>query len=101
MFEGYLDRYLYRVCIVRISAPATMLAFAFSLVLSLSLHVYLSIALSPTLIPFHPLSPTLSPYICSHTQVGVPFALTVDFQTVQDRTVTIRERDSTLQVRND
>jgi glycyl-tRNA synthetase len=31
-------------------------------------------------------------------QVGVPFALTVDFQTVQDRTVTIRERDSTLQV---
>ena len=32
-------------------------------------------------------------------EIGVPFAVTVDFQTVQDRTVTIRERDSTLQIR--
>lgn len=32
-------------------------------------------------------------------EIGVPFAVTVDFQTVKDRTVTLRERDSTLQVR--
>ncbi|PJF16939.1 Glycyl-tRNA synthetase/DNA polymerase subunit gamma-2 domain-containing protein [Paramicrosporidium saccamoebae] len=32
-------------------------------------------------------------------EVGVPFAVTVDFQTVKDRTVTLRERDSTAQVR--
>lgn len=29
----------------------------------------------------------------------MPFALTIDFQTVQDRTVTIRERDTTSQIR--
>lgn len=32
-------------------------------------------------------------------EIGVPFALTVDFQSVQDATVTLRERDSTQQVR--
>lgn len=32
-------------------------------------------------------------------EIGVPFAVTVDFQTVQDRTVTLRERDSTQQIR--
>ena len=32
-------------------------------------------------------------------EIGVPFAVTVDFQTVQDQTVTLRERDSTQQVR--
>lgn len=32
-------------------------------------------------------------------EIGVPFAVTIDFQTVQDRTVTLRERDSTLQCR--
>merc|ERR1711974_593061 len=32
-------------------------------------------------------------------EVGVPFALTVDFQSIKDRTVTIRERDSTQQIR--
>jgi glycyl-tRNA synthetase len=32
-------------------------------------------------------------------EIGVPFALTIDFQTVQDRTVTIRERDTTTQIR--
>jgi glycyl-tRNA synthetase len=32
-------------------------------------------------------------------EIGVPFAITVDFQTPEDRTVTLRERDSTAQVR--
>jgi glycyl-tRNA synthetase len=32
-------------------------------------------------------------------EIGVPFAVTVDFTTVQDQTVTLRERDSTQQIR--
>jgi glycyl-tRNA synthetase len=32
-------------------------------------------------------------------EVGVPFAVTVDFDTLADETVTLRERDSTLQIR--
>jgi len=32
-------------------------------------------------------------------EVGVPFAVTVDFDTLKDGTVTLRERDSTVQVR--
>ena len=32
-------------------------------------------------------------------EVGVPFAVTVDFDTLKDDTVTIRERDSMAQVR--
>lgn len=32
-------------------------------------------------------------------EVGVPFAVTVDFDTLQDGTVTMRERDSMVQVR--
>lgn len=32
-------------------------------------------------------------------EIGVPFAVTIDFTTVQDQTVTLRERDSTQQVR--
>lgn len=32
-------------------------------------------------------------------EIGIPFGITVDFQTVQDGTVTLRERDSTQQVR--
>jgi glycyl-tRNA synthetase len=32
-------------------------------------------------------------------ELGTPFGITVDFQTVQDQTVTLRERDSTKQVR--
>ena len=32
-------------------------------------------------------------------EIGVPFAVTVDFQTLTDGTVTMRERDSMLQVR--
>jgi glycyl-tRNA synthetase len=32
-------------------------------------------------------------------EIGIPFGITVDFQTVQDDTVTLRERDTTKQVR--
>jgi glycyl-tRNA synthetase len=32
-------------------------------------------------------------------EIGVPFAVTVDFQTLTDDTVTMRERDSMIQVR--
>ena len=32
-------------------------------------------------------------------EIGVPFAVTVDFETLVDGTVTVRERDSTVQVR--
>jgi glycyl-tRNA synthetase len=32
-------------------------------------------------------------------EVGVPFAVTVDFETLSDGTVTLRERDSTTQIR--
>lgn len=32
-------------------------------------------------------------------EVGVPFAVTVDYETIEGDTVTLRERDSTAQVR--
>ena len=32
-------------------------------------------------------------------EIGVPFAITVDFRTLEDDTVTLRERDSCAQVR--
>lgn len=32
-------------------------------------------------------------------ELGTPFGITVDFQTVKDATITLRERDSTRQVR--
>lgn len=32
-------------------------------------------------------------------ELGVPFGITVDFQTVEDSTVTLRERDSMMQIR--
>jgi glycyl-tRNA synthetase len=32
-------------------------------------------------------------------ELGTPFGITIDFQTVQDQTITLRERDSTLQIR--
>ena len=31
-------------------------------------------------------------------EIGVPFGLTVDFETLEDQTLTLRERDSTKQV---
>ena len=32
-------------------------------------------------------------------EIGVPYAVTVDFDTVKDNTVTLRERDSMIQIR--
>jgi len=32
-------------------------------------------------------------------EIGIPFAVTIDFDTLKNRTVTIRERDSTQQIR--
>ncbi len=32
-------------------------------------------------------------------EIGVPYAITVDYDSLQDRTVTLRERDSMAQVR--
>lgn len=32
-------------------------------------------------------------------EVGTPLAITIDFQTAQDNTVTLRERDCTKQIR--
>lgn len=34
-------------------------------------------------------------------ELGTPFAVTIDFQTLQDGTVTLRERDTTKQIRNE
>ena len=34
-------------------------------------------------------------------ELGTPFGVTVDFQTVKDNTVTLRDRDTTKQVRSD
>jgi glycyl-tRNA synthetase len=32
-------------------------------------------------------------------ELGIPFSITIDFQTVEDGTITLRERDSTKQIR--
>jgi glycyl-tRNA synthetase len=32
-------------------------------------------------------------------EIGVPFGITIDYQTLEDETVTVRDRDSTEQVR--
>ncbi|OMJ22408.1 putative glycine-tRNA ligase [Smittium culicis] len=34
-------------------------------------------------------------------ELGIPFAITVDFQTIEDGAITLRERDSTNQIRSD
>eukprot|EP00002_Diphylleia_rotans_P010366 TRINITY_DN2080_c0_g1_i2.p1 TRINITY_DN2080_c0_g1~~TRINITY_DN2080_c0_g1_i2.p1 ORF type:complete len:131 (+),score=20.45 TRINITY_DN2080_c0_g1_i2:104-496(+) len=34
-----------------------------------------------------------------HDEIGTPYCITVDHQTIQDQTVTVRERDSMTQVR--
>jgi glycyl-tRNA synthetase len=47
-------------------------------------------------VPF-PLSPSYSIPLC--VQVGTPYCITVDFQTLEDDTVTLRERDTTEQRR--
>ncbi|MGZ4949357.1 MAG: His/Gly/Thr/Pro-type tRNA ligase C-terminal domain-containing protein, partial [Halobacteriota archaeon] len=34
-----------------------------------------------------------------HDEIGTPFAVTIDHQTLEDGTVTVRDRDTTNQVR--
>ncbi|KAI4835798.1 glycine--tRNA ligase [Plasmodium brasilianum] len=34
-------------------------------------------------------------------EIGIPFAVTIDFQTIRDKTITLRERNSMLQIRID
>ena len=34
-----------------------------------------------------------------HDEIGTPFCITVDFETLEDKTVTVRERDSMEQKR--
>lgn len=41
----------------------------------------------------------LPPRYARTDEIGVPFAITIDYQTVEDGTATLRERDSTAQVR--
>lgn len=42
---------------------------------------------------------TIGKRYARNDELGTPFALTVDFQTVQDGTITLRERDTTKQIR--
>ncbi|KAI9098701.1 hypothetical protein DFS34DRAFT_86393 [Phlyctochytrium arcticum] len=42
---------------------------------------------------------TIGKRYARNDELGTPLAITVDFQTVQDQTVTLRERDSTKQIR--
>ncbi|KAK9479309.1 hypothetical protein V1514DRAFT_328293 [Lipomyces japonicus] len=44
-------------------------------------------------------SATIGRRYARNDELGTPFGVTVDFQSVQDNTVTLRERDSTKQVR--
>jgi glycyl-tRNA synthetase len=34
-----------------------------------------------------------------HDEVGTPYCITVDFQTLEDKTVTVRDRDTMEQIR--
>jgi glycyl-tRNA synthetase len=42
---------------------------------------------------------TIGKRYARNDELGTPYAITVDFQTVIDSTVTLRERDSTKQIR--
>ncbi|KAI0479975.1 glycyl-tRNA synthetase [Xylaria cf. heliscus] len=46
-------------------------------------------------------SATIGKRYSRNDELGTPLGITVDFQTVQDKTVTLRDRDSTKQVRAD
>ena len=46
-----------------------------------------------------PLSPCLCHRYARTDEIGVPFAITIDYPTLEDSTATLRERDSTSQVR--
>lgn len=46
-------------------------------------------------------SATIGKRYSRNDELGTPFGITIDFQTVKDGSVTLRERDSTKQVRAD
>ncbi|KAI0454968.1 glycyl-tRNA synthetase [Xylaria acuta] len=46
-------------------------------------------------------SATIGKRYSRNDELGTPLGITIDFQTVQDKTVTLRDRDSTRQVRAD
>lgn len=46
-------------------------------------------------------SATIGKRYSRNDELGTPLGITVDFQTVQDSTITLRDRDSTKQVRAD
>ncbi|KAJ8125293.1 hypothetical protein O1611_g8345 [Lasiodiplodia mahajangana] len=46
-------------------------------------------------------SATIGKRYSRNDELGTPLGITVDFQTVQDKTITLRDRDSTKQVRAD
>ena len=45
-------------------------------------------------------SATIGKRYSRNDELGTPLGVTIDFQTVQDGTITLRDRDSTLQVRS-
>ncbi|OUM59943.1 hypothetical protein PIROE2DRAFT_54824 [Piromyces sp. E2] len=45
-------------------------------------------------------SNTIGRRYARNDELGIPFGITLDFQTTKDNTVTLRERDSTMQVRD-
>jgi len=46
-------------------------------------------------------SATIGKRYSRNDELGTPLGITIDFQTLQDKTVTLRDRDSTKQVRAD
>ena len=44
-------------------------------------------------------SATIGKRYSRNDEIGTPFGVTIDFQTIQDGTLTLRERDTTRQVR--
>ncbi|TGJ80021.1 hypothetical protein E0Z10_g8749 [Xylaria hypoxylon] len=46
-------------------------------------------------------SATIGKRYSRNDELGTPLGITIDFQTVQDKTITLRDRDSTKQVRGD
>ncbi len=46
-------------------------------------------------------SATIGRRYSRNDELGTPLGITIDFQTVQDKTVTLRDRDSTKQVRGE
>lgn len=54
--------------------------------------------LLPTLSSLPTCPPPLLLRYARTDEIGVPFAITIDYQTLEDSTATLRERDSTAQV---